>query len=75
MCLRGVIRLQEEIRLRLMRLRNGLHGVIRLRGEVRLRLMCLRNVSSRSNSSLGGNSSSFNVSSKCVFVSSLTYPP
>ena len=31
--------------------------------------MCLRNVSSR------GNSSSFNVSSKCVFASSFTYPP
>ena len=64
MCLRWVIRLRGEIRLRLMRLR----GVIRLRGEIRLRLMCLRNVSSLGNSSSGWNSSSFNVSSQCVFA-------
>ena len=87
MCLRGVIRLRGEIRLRLMCLRNvsslgnsssggiRLREVIRLRGEIRLRLMCLRNVSPRGNSSSGGNSSSFNVSSKCVFASSFTYPP
>ena len=71
MCLRWVIRLRGEIRLRLMCLR----GVIRLRWEIRLHLMCLRNVSSRGNSSSGRNSSSFNVSSKCVFASSFTYPP